>query len=504
MTSSISRRRASLIAVAGLSGGISTARAKSTAEIGARTISEASAALRAKQTTCSELVGHALSRTQALNPKLNAFISILGDEALRQAAELDREAQAGKFRSPLHGIPVSLKDNIDTAHVRTTAASQVYDNRIPDKDAEVVRRLREAGAVILGKNNLHEFATGGSSAVSFFGPVRNPWDPSRVPGGSSGGSAAAVAAGMGFGSLGTDTGGSIRIPSSHCGVVGFKPTYGLVPISGIVPLIPSLDHCGPITRTVKDAALILNAIAGYDSSDIHSGRFESEDYADGLSKSTSGLRVGVIREPFFDGLDSDIASAAESALLVLRKLVAKVEPAHLPPIEPLSFASFLPERLALHGEILRDSGSRYQIATRIAIEGNLKHLDDPMGGSPSAKLIEYTKARWLLEEMRRRARTAFTDFDLAVMPTLRRLPQKITDALERENNPRAEAPDGNYAACFHFNFLGLPAVSIPCGFSKSGLPVGLMIAGAPGADGLVLRLAHAYESATEWHSRVPS
>src|SRR5580692_9676117 len=234
------------------------------------TLSEASARIRQRTVTPTQLTEACLARIETYNPKLNAFITVLREQALQQARDLDREQSAGKLRGSLHGIPIALKDNIDTAGIRTTAASAVYDDRIPTEDAEVARRLKAAGAVLIGKTNLHEFAMGGTSATSYYGPVRNPWALDRNSGGSSGGSAAAVAADLCFGALGTDTGGSIRTPASFCGVVGIKPTYGLVSIRGIIPLTVSLDHCGPLVRSVEDAAILLNVLAGYDRLDIAS------------------------------------------------------------------------------------------------------------------------------------------------------------------------------------------------------------------------------------------
>src|SRR6202166_634870 len=241
-------------------------------------LAEASARIRARTVTPTQLTEACLARIQTYNPKLNAFITVLREQALAQARALEAEQRAGRFRSPLHGIPIALKDNIDTAGIRTTAASAVFDDRVPEHDAEVTRRLKDAGAILIGKANLHEFAMGETSATSYYGPVRNPWALDRNPGGSSGGSAAAVSAGLCFGALGTDTGGSIRTPASFCGVVGLKPTYGLVSIRGIIPLSVSLDHCGPIVRTVEDAALVLNALAGYDKLDIASVQHPAEDY----------------------------------------------------------------------------------------------------------------------------------------------------------------------------------------------------------------------------------
>jgi aspartyl-tRNA(Asn)/glutamyl-tRNA(Gln) amidotransferase subunit A len=255
----ISRRRFTLSVIGALA-----ARGQNGEDLTSLSLAEASARIRSRSVTPTQLVEACVSRIQTYNPKVNAFITVLRDSALRQAKELEAEQRAGKFRGPLHGIPIALKDNIDTAGIRTTAASAVFDDRVPQEDAEVVRRLKAAGAIFIGKTNLHEFAFGGTSATSYYGPVRNPWSLERNPGGSSGGSAAAVSADLCFGALGTDTGGSIRTPASYCSTVGLKPTYGLVSIRGIIPLTLSLDHCGPLTKTVEDAAMILNVLAGYD------------------------------------------------------------------------------------------------------------------------------------------------------------------------------------------------------------------------------------------------
>ena len=238
-----------------------------TQDLAGMTLATASGSIRAKAVTSVDLTHACLTRIAKLQPLLNAYITVTGDEALASARMLDAELQRGKWRGPLHGVPLALKDNIDTAGVRTTGASQLFKDRVPSQDAEVARRLKNAGAVLLGKLNLHEFAYGGTSAVSYFGPVHNPWDPMLTPGGSSGGPGAAVAAGMCFASIGTDTAGSVRIPASYCGIVGLKPTYGRVSIRGIIPLSWSLDHAGPMCKTVEDTAIMLNLMAGYDPGD---------------------------------------------------------------------------------------------------------------------------------------------------------------------------------------------------------------------------------------------
>jgi len=242
------------------------------------TIAEASAMIQSGQVTSVQLTQALLARIAIYQPKLNAFITVMSRQALAQAAMLDAEAKSGKFRSALHGVPIALKDNIDTIGVRTTAASAVFDDRVPTEYAEVTRRLKEAGAVLIGKTNMHEFAYGGTSASTYFGPVRNPWALDHNPAGSSGGSGAAVSADLAFGALGTDTGGSIRMPASFCSIVGLKPTVGLVSIRGIIPCVYSLDHCGPMTKTVEDAAILLNSLAGYDKNDNASVEHAKEDY----------------------------------------------------------------------------------------------------------------------------------------------------------------------------------------------------------------------------------
>src|SRR5580658_6310463 len=311
--------------------GALAARGQSQDNLSELSLAEASARLRAGSVTSTQLVEACLARIQIYNPKINAFITVLREQALKQAKEAEAETRAGRFRGPLHGIPIALKDNIDTAGIRTTAASAVFDDRVPDVDAPVATRLRTAGAVIIGKTNLHEFAFGGTSATSYFGPVRNPWALERNPGGSSGGSAAAVSSELCFGALGTDTGGSIRTPASYCSTVGLKPTYGLVSIRGIVPLTLSLDHCGPITRTVEDAALILNVLAGYDKLDIASVEHPKEDYVAGMKQPIGSLRLGIPRAPFFDMLDSDVAKMVEDAIAVLGKITKSVKDVSLPP-----------------------------------------------------------------------------------------------------------------------------------------------------------------------------
>jgi len=467
--------------------GAAVALADASEDLSRLSLAEASARIRARTVTPTQLTEACLARIQIYNPKLNAFITVLREQALRQARDLEAEQRAGRFRSPLHGIPIALKDNIDTAGIRTTAASAVFDERVPEHDAEVTRRLKEAGAVLIGKTNLHEFAMGGTSATSYYGPVRNPWALDRNPGGSSGGSASAVAADLCFGALGTDTGGSIRTPSSFCSVVGLKPTYGLVSIRGIIPLTLSLDHCGPIVRTTEDAALLLNVLAGYDKLDIASVEHAKEDYVAAMKQPISGLRLGIPRAPFFDLLDADVEKAVEEAIGVVAKMTKGVKDVTLPSTRDINLGG---ESFAYHEEFYARGAGRYQIPTRRALQngGNLK-------------AAEYIRARWKLELLRRTIDDAFADFDLVVLPTRRRTPRKIDAAIKREESDKIRNPELENTG--QFDVYGIPAITVPCGLTSGGLPVGLMIAGPRFSEGKVLALAAAYERATEWHKRRP-
>ena len=466
-------------------------------------ITEAARQLRTRQLTSTALVRALLARIDTFNPKLNAFITVMRDTALQQAAALDAEAANGHFRGPLHGIPLAIKDNIDTAGTRTTVGSLLFDDHVPATDAFVVTQLLRAGAVLLGKTNLHEFAMGGSSATSYFGPVRNPWALDREAGGSSGGSAAAVSADLALGALGTDTGGSIRIPAAWCSVVGLKPTYGLVSLRGIFPLIYSLDHCGPITHTVQDAATMLTAMVGYDKDDVASTQHPPEDYAASLRQvRVSGLRIGIPRAPFFDGLDPGTAAAVETAITVIRRLVQSVHNVVLPAIGDLNWTAIRAAEVeAVHETLFRRHPDSYSLQTRSIVEGTVKGLNDPEQSS-AAKVADLVRAQWQLARFRRSIDDAFTDFDLVVLPTNRTGPRTLNNELRREEAPTPTEPE-NIFNSLAFDLYGIPALSLPCGFSPAGLPIGLMIAGPRFSEGVVLALGQAYEQATPWHTRRP-
>ena len=449
-------------------------------------IAEAGPLIRSGDLSPVELVQAYLERIGRLEDELNAFVTLMDDAALSRARVLEAELARGDWRGPLHGIPIALKDNIDTAGVLTTAGSALFANRTPDQDAAVVTRLEEAGAIILGKTNMHEFAYGASSAVSHYGPVRNPWNPDRVPGGSSGGSAAAVAARLCAGALGTDTGGSIRMPAAYCGIVGLKPTYGLASIRGIIPLSVTLDHVGPMCRTVADAALMLQALAGYDPDDIASIQASVPDYSGALRRATSDMRLGVPRNLFYEHVEPEIIAGVEAALDVLGELTASITDVELPPLPQAR--PVLVESYAYHAEYLETSAGLYDAATREQIL---------RGAGISA--ADYAESLYQVELSRKAIDAVFDDVDLLITPTMARQPVDIETALAApvEINPsliRNASP---------FNTYAVPTISIPCGFGNDGMPIGLQIAGRHLREIDVLALAHAYEQATDWHEAVP-
>ncbi len=450
--------------------------------------------LRRKAVSPLELTQACFERIERYNPAVNAFITITKESALATAREREAEARQGKWRGPLHGIPIALKDNIDTAGIRTTGASELFKDRVPAEDAEVVRRLKDAGAILLGKLNMHEFAYGATSAISYFGPVHNPWDLDRVSGGSSGGSAAAIATGLCFGTLGTDTGGSIRIPSSHCGVVGLMPTYGRVSNRGVIPMAWTLDHVGPICKTVEDAAIMLGIIAGYDEMDPTTVDTAVPDYSAAFKMRVSRLRVGLPRAGFFDNLDPEYAKAVEAAIDVVRKLTASVTDIPLPRAvaAPIVWG---PETYAYHARWLTESPQKYQAATRAL----MIRADD-------VKPDLYAAARRQVDLVRREIKTVFRSVDLLVTPTMKTPPATIAASLAAPAANPAPAPNGGAANSgnpWAFDVYGLPAITVPCGFTNAGLPIGLQISAAHFAETTMLALAHAYEQATEWHSRHP-
>ena len=452
------------------------------------TLAQAMQSVRRKAISPVELVQAFVDRIERLNPTLNAFITVTAEQALQQARQAEAEIQRGQWRGPLHGMPLALKDLIDTAGVATTAASAVFKDRVPSADAEVVRRLKAAGAVLLGKLNMHEFAYGGTSVPSHFGAVHNPWDPTRIAGGSSGGSAAAVAAGLCLGALGSDTAASIRQPAAYCGVVGLKPTYGRVSTRGVIPLSWSLDHIGPLCRSAQDAALVLEAIAGFDPLEPTSADRPTDRYADAIDASAASLRIGIIRRPYFEDLDPDMEAAVDAAIAVLARLSAGVREVELPYVNILMTIASA-EAYAFHQPHFSHTPQLYQPMTR-------QRLEQARGISAA----DYINARRQMQRLRWTADSAFSGVDLLVTPTTAIAPISIESGYRDPRLP----PDGvpvEIRNTHMFDVLGLPAISVPCGFTREGMPIGLQIAGPAFSESRVLALAHAYQQLTDWHTR---
>ncbi len=464
--------------------------AKSAAtELNFLSLTEAAERIRTRSVSPVEITRTCLGRIERLDPQLRTFITVTGESALEEARQAEAAIGRGEWKGPLHGIPVALKDLIDTAGVRTTAASEQFAERVPTQDAEVVRRLKAAGAVLVGKTNLHECAYGGSSMISHYGAVRNPYGPEHIAGGSSGGSAVALATEMCYGALGTDTAGSIRLPAALCGVVGLKPTYGLVSTRGVLPLSWSLDHVGPMARSVADTAVMLTVLAGYDAMDPTSVQVPLDDYVAELRQGVATLRVGVARESFFADLDPEVEKRLEEAIRVLGHLCGEVREVRIPVDPDRTVASL--EAWAFHEPYVAKNPERYHPET-------LKRI------KPGAEIsaAAYARKKLELEQMRHAIRAEFPRVDVVVTPTVPRPAPSIAEA---------EAATGELRRLElvllrntrPFNVLGLPAISLPCGFTQAGLPVGLQISGPPGGEGAVLRVALAYEQATEWHKQRP-
>lgn len=461
-----------------------------TGEIARLSIAEAADLIRRKKLSPVELTEACFARIGSLDVRLRAFITVTRQGALATAQQAATAIAGGSYKGPLHGIPLALKDLFDTADVRTTAGSKIMADRVPEEDAEATARLKAAGAVLLGKLNLHEFAYGATGVNPHYGATANPWDSTRITGGSSSGSGAAVASAMTLGALGTDTGGSVRIPSALCGITGLKPTYGRVSRRGVIPLSWALDHVGPMARSAADAALILGAVAGHDPGDETTSEEPVPDYAKLLDDPRlKSLRVGVPREYFFDDVDAEVLAAVRAAISLLADLKAEVSEVSLPRIgeAPAAVnAIMLPEALAYHQRWLAERPQDYGDDVRGRLEMGLLY--------PALSYVQAQRLRSLIVEEWRE--NVFDRVDLLAVPTtpvpaptLEEGDLQATLTLIRFTNP--------------FNLVGVPAVSIPCGFSGGGLPIGLQLVGRWFEEGTVLRAAHAYQQTTDWHKQVP-
>ncbi len=477
------------------------------------TIDEAARRLRARECSSVDLTRAALARIERSDPALHAFITVTPERALEQARAADARLAAGTAPA-LCGIPIAIKDIILTAGVRTTAGSKILESFIAPYDATVGRRLRDAGAVCLGKTNCDEFAMGSSNENSAYGPVHNPWEAPRVPGGSSGGSAAAVAARQCHAALGTDTGGSIRQPAAHCGVVGLKPTYGRVSRYGVIAYASSLDQVGPMTRTVRDCALMLETIAGHDPLDSTSVPQAVPSYAAALDAGIRGLRLGLPKEYFVEGMQPEVAAAVRDAVKHLESLGASIDEVSLPHTEYAVATYYLLATAEASSNLARYDGTRYGLRVDRG-EGLLDMYRQTRAqgfGSEVKRRIMlgtyalsagyydafYLKAQKVRTLIRRDFERVFERCQAIVTPTAPttafRLGEKITDPLAMYLSD---------IFTISVNLAGLPGLSLPCGFDRGGLPIGLQIVGKPFDELRVLQTAQAYEASTDWWQRRP-
>lgn len=450
------------------------------------TITTALEALHGGKATARDLAESCFRQIERLNPKLNAFITVIERQS---AMEAQLPATVHPLTSALRGIPIAIKDLFETAGIRTTVGSSFFSDYIPETDAFVVEKIRQAGAIIVGKTNTHEIALGITGQNPHYGTARNPWDTSRIPGGSSSGSAIAVATGMALGALGTDTGGSIRIPASLCGVVGLKPTHGRVSLRGVFPLSWNLDHVGPLTRCVKDAALMLQVISVYDPLDPSSMKMLTGDYLGHLVDDMEGRKIALGVGEFIEGADPEVGNAVCEAAKVFEAMGCRVQDVNVDWMHEAAIANRImtqSDGAAVHRDRLREHPEMFGDDIRRRLQDGAKTTS-----------TEYILARRTQTEVRKQCEQFFESYDLLLTPTTPIAAPTIEghDAVEQAGRlTRFTAP---------FNLAGLPALSIPCGFTKDGLPIGLQVVSRPWAESKVLNAGYAYEQVTSWHQSFP-
>ncbi len=458
-------------------------------------IAEAAERIRRREISPVEFTRAYVDRIEGADRDFHAYITPLPEQALAAAAEAEQAIGRGEYRGPLHGIPIALKDLVMTRGIRTTCGSRILKDWVPEADATVYHRLREAGAILLGKLNMHEFAFGPTGVNLHYGTARNPWGSDRMPGGSSSGSGVAVAAHLCAGALGTDSGGSIRIPASLCGIVGLKPTYGRVSRTGVIPLAWSLDHVGPLARTVADAALLLQALAGRDPADPSTADVPVPDYRATLSGGVQGLRLGVPKTMFFDKLDAEVRSALLAAVQALEGLGAVVEEISLPKMPhagPAVFAIISAESMAYHESYLRNHGAEYGADVRIRLLAGQFLL-----------ATQYLKAQRARQVIRAEVDTALTRVDALLLPATPIPAPRIEDRTVTVDGV-SDDPRGWLTRCTRpINLTGHPALSLPCGLTAGGLPIGLQLVGRHFDEGTLLRIGVAYEAVSPLRDRRP-
>lgn len=449
------------------------------------TINDLAKRIQKRELSPVDLTLLALERIQRVNPELNAFVTQTADLAMKQAKQAEKEIMQGKYKGPLHGIPIVHKDLYYTKGIRTTAGSKILKDFVPDYDATVVTKLHEAGAVLLGKVQTHEFAAGMTTSSKYFGPCRNPWNTDLVPGGSSGGSAAAVAAGFAYLATGSDTGGSIRIPAACCGVVGMKPTYGRVSRYGIIEMAWSLDHAGPLTRSVLDASLCLDVMSGRDQKDSATIDLPSPGIRLYPNK-LEGIRIGLPLQHYYEDLDSDVQIIMQAAIAKFRELGAEIVEVNIPSIKQMQSAAMnimMGEMLAVHKHWLDTCPDDYGSDVRAFLEG-----------AKQLQLLDYLQAQ-------RNRQTFVNDFLNALSEV---------DVLLTPATPLTAPTADNYEDALRLtNFTvqtdltGLPSLSMPCGFSTAGMPVNMQLIGRYYDEATVLGIGYVYELNTDWHTRIP-
>jgi len=481
--------------------------------LAALTLDDAGKRLRKREFSSLELTEAVFQRIAASDDKIHAYLTIVRDAALEQARQADERLKQDSGISPLLGIPIAVKDNFLTCGLRTTCASKILGEFIPPYDAATVQKLRAAGAVITGKTNLDEFAMGSSVENSAFFPTRNPWNLERIPGGSSGGSAAAVASDQCIAALGTDTGGSIRQPAACCGIVGLKPTYGRVSRYGIVAFASSMDQVGPMTKDVRDAALLLEAIAGYDPGDSTSVNRAVPRYASSLTEPVKGLRLGIPKEYFVAGMQAEVERAVRTAIRELEKSAAAVEEISLPHTEYAVAVYYIVATAEASSNLARYDGMRYgrRAQAKDLTETYMISRDEGFGAEVKRRIMlgtyalsagyydaYYLKAQKVRTLIKRDFDEAFKRCDVIVTPTA---PTTAFKLGEKTQDPLQMYLSDIYT--ISINLAGLPALSLPCGFDSEGMPIGLQIIGKPFDESTIFRVAYNYEQATEWHKKRP-
>ena len=460
------------------------------------TASQLAGLIAGKELSPVEVTQAYLERIDDINPKLNAFITVCAEEAMQAAREAERAVVNGDSLGPLHGLPLAVKDQFETKGILTTAGSRILADYVPDRDATAIARARDAGAILIGKLNMTQFAAGGGDPYPF-GEARNPWDPERTPGLSSSGSGIAIAASLAAITLGEDTGGSIRMPASVNGIVGLRPTWGRVSRYGMLPFCWSMDTAGPMTRTVEDAALVMNAIAGYDHNDPQTSRLPVPDYSASLTGNLDGVRIGVLKELLpKEATHQDVFNAVTAAVTRLEQIGASVEEVSLPTVNDIAIvAAAISESdgAFVHREWLRTRPGDYgQNTRRRLIAGSL---------IPAQIVHKAARIRTLFRE---EWQGLLERFDAVISPTILSPPGKIEHVDGVTSREEAERRFGHRGSVtFPAAFLGVPALSVPCGFSSDGMPVGLQIMTGLFEDGLALRIGHAYQESTEWHTMRP-